>query len=145
MKQDLSKKQAVALECIQTFIQQKGYSPTTRELVEALGYQSTSTVHSLLDQLVTKGYISKEASGPRTIRVLKDLISDVKAQEENERLRSALTKAEVAISAIASFYDLELMVHNWHQNGDGEPLDNFLAENGMDNELLETVRSALGK
>ncbi|GBG09494.1 putative transcriptional regulator [Paenibacillus agaridevorans] len=142
---ELTEKQAAALECIKTFIQERSYSPTTRELAKELGYQSTSTVHSLLDKLAEKGYISKEASGPRTIRILKDLISVEKAQEENERLRNALTKAEVAISAMASFNGLELMVHNWHLNGDGEPLDNFLAENGMDNELLETVRSALGK
>lgn len=69
---DLSKKQAAALDCIKTFIQQKGYSPTTRELAEALGYQSSSTVHSLLDKLAIKGYISKESSGSRTIRILKD-------------------------------------------------------------------------
>jgi SOS-response transcriptional repressor LexA len=67
---ELTEKQTAALECIQSFIQQKGYSPTTRELAKELGYQSTSTVHALLDQLVTKGYISKEASGPRTIKVL---------------------------------------------------------------------------
>ncbi|MEK3882405.1 MarR family transcriptional regulator [Paenibacillus sp. PL2-23] len=67
---ELTKKQAAVLECVKAFIQQKGYSPTTRELAEALGYQSSSTVHSLLDKLAAKGYISKEASGPRTIRVL---------------------------------------------------------------------------
>lgn len=69
---ELTKKQATALECIKTFIQQRGYSPTTRELAEALGYQSSSSVHALLDKLAEKGYISKESGGPRTIRLLKD-------------------------------------------------------------------------
>jgi SOS-response transcriptional repressors (RecA-mediated autopeptidases) len=72
MKQRLTSKQASALDCIQTFIQQNGYSPSIRELAEALGYNSSSTVHALLDKLIEKGYISKEPTGPRTIRVLKE-------------------------------------------------------------------------
>ncbi|MHA6484490.1 LexA family protein [Paenibacillus sp. strain BS8-2] len=88
---NLSKKQEAALECIKTFIQQKGYSPTTRELAEALGYQSSSTVHSLLDKLVAKGYISKEASGPRTIRIIK--VENVSSKQETKSAQFARMKA----------------------------------------------------
>lgn len=45
-----------------------GYSPTVRDIQNALGIKSTSTVHSYLDRLETKGYISKTAGKSRTIR-----------------------------------------------------------------------------
>lgn len=46
-----------------------GYSPSVRDIKEALGYKSTSTVYNCLRKLEREGLISKEEGKSRTIRV----------------------------------------------------------------------------
>lgn len=70
--QQLTRVQQQALDFIETFIKRNGYSPSIRELASAMKYESSSTAHNLLERLERKGYISKEASGPRTIRLIKE-------------------------------------------------------------------------
>ncbi len=48
-------------------ISEKGYSPTVREICNALGIKSTSTVHSDIKALETKGHVKKDPSKPRTV------------------------------------------------------------------------------
>lgn len=54
----------------------------------------------------------------------------------------ALEKAEKFITTMMEFYGEGLTVHNWHQNGDGEPWDNFF-DNNMEGDELESIRTAL--
>lgn len=63
-------------------------------------------------------------------------------RKEINHLREALQKAERFISKIMGFYGQGLTVYNWHQNGEGEPWDNFFDEN-MDGDELEVIRNAL--
>ena len=60
------------MECIATFIDNNGYSPTIRELCELTGLKSTSTVHTHLVRLQSDGLITFEMDRPRTIRVIKN-------------------------------------------------------------------------
>ncbi len=69
----LSKRQAQILEYIQQQINLKGYPPSVREIGEAVGLQSSSTVHNHLTQLEEKGYIRRDPTKPRAIMVLKPL------------------------------------------------------------------------
>lgn len=71
------------------------------------------------------------------------------AQAENARLRNrvmelekALKESERALDAILSFEEDNLLVVNWHLNGDTEPLNNFFYENGL-MEALEMARAAI--
>lgn len=79
MKKSLTKKEAAALEAIQSFVRRNGFAPTIRELAAVLKYSSSSTVHALIDRLREKGYLSKTDAGPRTMRVLEDMQPPVPA------------------------------------------------------------------
>lgn len=70
MYSDLSDKQLAILNFIKSEIKSKGYPPSVREICNAVGLKSTSTVHSHLNKLETKGYIRKDPTKPRTIEVL---------------------------------------------------------------------------
>lgn len=67
----LSKRQSEILSYIVQQINKKGYPPSVREIGEAVGLQSSSTVHSHLTQLEQKGYIRRDPTKPRAIMVLK--------------------------------------------------------------------------
>ena len=45
----------------------KGYPPTVREICDALGIKSTSTVHKDIARLELKGYLKKDPAKPRAI------------------------------------------------------------------------------
>lgn len=67
---DLSPRQAAILDYIIEEIQLKGYPPSVREIGEAIGLKSPSTVHSHLATLEQKGYIRRDKSKPRAIEVM---------------------------------------------------------------------------
>jgi len=54
------------------FQEQRGYSPTLKELAEAMGKRGPSSVHSIIKSLVDKGYIQKYEGNARVLRVLKN-------------------------------------------------------------------------
>ena len=64
---DISKRQTLILEFIQERIKTKGYPPSVREIGEAVGLKSSSTVHAHLVQLEQKGFIRKDPSKPRAL------------------------------------------------------------------------------
>lgn len=63
----LNQRQKLILEFIEERIKTKGYPPSVREIGEAVGLKSSSTVHAYLVQLEDKGYIKKDPSKPRAI------------------------------------------------------------------------------
>lgn len=67
---DLTDKQVLILEFIKSQIIEKGYPPAVREICDAVGLKSTSTVHSHLNKLEKLGYIRKDPTKPRAIEVL---------------------------------------------------------------------------
>ncbi|MCJ8015201.1 LexA repressor [Paenibacillus sp. KQZ6P-2] len=66
----LTKRQGEVLVAIDGFIKSHQYPPTVKELSILMGFASTSTTHSLLIQLEKKGYIHREESKPRAMKVL---------------------------------------------------------------------------
>ncbi len=54
---------------ITQIIRRDGYSPSVRDIQNALSIKSTSTVHSYLSRLERKGYIQKETGKSRTLRI----------------------------------------------------------------------------
>lgn len=54
----------------------KGYPPSVREIGEAVGLKSTSTVHGHLKRLENKGLIHRDAMKPRAIDIRKNESSD---------------------------------------------------------------------
>ena len=64
---DISKRQQLIMDFIQERIKTKGYPPSVREIGEAVGLKSSSTVHAHLVQLQEKGFITKDPSMPRSV------------------------------------------------------------------------------
>lgn len=62
-----TKRQQAVLECIQSFIEEKGYGPTVREVCDKLGLSSPSTVHVHLKALEDKGLIHRDPLKSRSI------------------------------------------------------------------------------
>lgn len=55
------------LAYIQTVIERQGYAPSVREIGEAVGLRSTSTVHGHLTRLEKKGLLHRDAMKPRAM------------------------------------------------------------------------------
>ena len=68
----ITEKQMKVLEYVKEQIKKNGYAPSVREICQALGLKSTSTVHGYLARLQKKGLIQKAALKPRTIRITDD-------------------------------------------------------------------------
>ena len=67
---DLSERQLQVLDFIREKVTERGYPPSVREIGEALGLSSPSTVHSHLSALVKAGLVKRDPSKPRAIEVL---------------------------------------------------------------------------
>jgi repressor LexA len=67
---DISDRQKQILDLIFATVQRRGYPPSVREIGEAIGLSSPSTVHSHLSALVQAGYLRRDASKPRAIEVV---------------------------------------------------------------------------
>lgn len=67
--QSLSKTQKAVFDYIKDYIDEKGVSPSVREIGEAVGLKSTSTVQYNLNALEEAGYIQRDANLKRTIRI----------------------------------------------------------------------------
>lgn len=65
-------KQLRVLAYVKDQIRRNGYAPSVREICQALGLRSTSTVHGYLQRLQKKGLIKKAALKPRTICLTND-------------------------------------------------------------------------
>ena len=70
MYPDLSQRQTMILDFIKEEISKKGYPPAVREIGEAVGLLSSSTVHGHLQTLEDKGYIRRDPTKPRAIEIL---------------------------------------------------------------------------
>ncbi len=70
MAEKLTVRQRQILEFIKDEIRRKGYPPSVREIGQAVGLSSSSTVHGHLQSLEGKGYIRRDPTKPRAIEVL---------------------------------------------------------------------------
>jgi len=64
---DLTPRQRRILEYIADIVRDRGYPPTVREIGEAVGLTSSSSVHSQLANLERKGLLHKDPTKPRAI------------------------------------------------------------------------------
>ncbi|WP_449603651.1 LexA family protein [Paenibacillus sp. Marseille-Q9583] len=81
----LTNRQSETLELIKAFIVQKGYAPSVSEVADLLKIRSRSTAHSLVKQLVDKGYLVKTDNEVRTLRVVGQKNSDSLQSQEDLR------------------------------------------------------------
>ena len=77
----VSKRQEDILAFIKQEVRTKGYPPSVREIGEAVGLASSSTVHGHLERLESKGLIRRDPTKPRAIEILEDNPSELAAQK----------------------------------------------------------------
>lgn len=68
----LSNRQQSIIDFIRKEVRDKGYPPSVREIGEAVGLASSSTVHGHLARLEKKGLIRRDPTKPRAIELLVD-------------------------------------------------------------------------
>lgn len=66
----LTERQQQVLEYIKQTVSERGYPPSVREIGEAVGLSSPSSVHAQLNSLVEAGMIKKDPSKPRAIMIM---------------------------------------------------------------------------
>jgi len=80
---DLSDKQIKIMEYIKNELSLRGYPPSIREICQAVGLSSTSSVHAHLNTLEEKGYIKKGTNKRRAIEIIDadDICSNMPRKE----------------------------------------------------------------
>ncbi|WP_018636852.1 transcriptional repressor LexA [Parafrankia elaeagni] len=81
----LTQRQKKVLEVIRTAVERRGYPPSVREIGEAVGLTSTSSVAHQLKVLQEKGYLRRDPNRPRAMEVL-----PIGGQKTGARARAAL-------------------------------------------------------
>lgn len=66
----LTERQRQVLDYIKETVHDRGYPPSVREIGEAVGLSSPSSVHAQLNSLVDAGMIKKDPAKPRAIMIL---------------------------------------------------------------------------
>ena len=78
MTEQLTDRQTKILDYIRKVSQTRNYPPSVREIGEAVGLSSSSTVHNHLNQLERRGLIKRDPSKSRTVQLLGDEEMDQK-------------------------------------------------------------------
>ena len=72
MTEHLSERQTRILDYIRYVTRVRNYPPSVREIGEAVGLSSSSTVHNHLNQLERRGLIKRDPSKSRTVQLVQD-------------------------------------------------------------------------
>ena len=82
-RRSLSDKQVSILEFIQRAVATRGYPPSMREIGDAVGLASLSSVTHQLNQLELSGYLRRDPNRPRALEVLIELDQSQSTPSEN--------------------------------------------------------------
>ena len=81
----LTARQREILEVIEASMQERGYPPSVREIGEAVGLNSPSTVHNHLATLQKLGYLRRDPTKPRAMEVRFDTNSGIAMERRPAR------------------------------------------------------------
>src|SRR2546422_6841231 len=70
MTEQLTERQNKILDYIRYVTKARNYPPSVREIGEAVGLSSSSTVHNHLNQLERRGLIKRDPSKSRTVQLV---------------------------------------------------------------------------
>lgn len=85
MSEALTPRQREILNVISTSMQKRGYPPSVREIGEAVGLNSPSTVHNHLNTLQKMGFLRRDPTKPRALEVRFDTNSEVAMERRPSR------------------------------------------------------------
>jgi len=88
-RKSLSDKQLAILEAIARSINTQGYPPSMREIGDAVGLSSLSSVTHQLNQLELSGYLRRDPNRPRALEILIDVPSSEESTESTVTIGDA--------------------------------------------------------
>ena len=102
----ITSKQLEILDYMKNQILNKGYPPSVREICEAVGLKSTSSVHAHLATLEKNGYIRRDPTKPRAIEIVDDSFYNFRTEVVNVPLvgRVAAGDPILAVQNIESYF-----------------------------------------
>ena len=128
----VSKRQEDILTFIKDEVRKKGYPPSVREIGEAVGLASSSTVHGHLARLESKGLIRRDPTKPRAIEILEiDNLIDSRPNVLNVPLVGKVT-AGLPITAIENIEEFFPLPETF-----GTSEDNLFMLEIMGNSMIE--------
>lgn len=116
----LTARQRQVLEFIDSEVRQRGYPPSVREIGEAVGLSSPSTVHAHLAALQDKGYLRRDPSKPRAIEVTLEPSTGADVERRPVRHVPLLGDVAAGTGVLAAEQVEELMPVPEDLTGDGE-------------------------
>jgi len=117
---DLTPRQRQVLEFIDAEVRQRGYPPSVREIGEAVGLSSSSTVHAHLAALQDKGYLIRDPTKPRALEVRLDMESGAPIERRPVRHVPLVGDVAAGTGVLAAESVAELMPVPEDLTGDGE-------------------------
>ncbi len=118
--QALTARQRQVLEIIEQHTRDNGYPPSVREIGEAVGLTSPSTVHAHLAALQRHGYLRRDPTKPRAIEVRWDPNSDAVADRRPVRHVPLVGDVAAGTDVLAQENVEELLPLPVDFTGDGE-------------------------
>jgi repressor LexA len=116
----LTARQRQVLEFIDSEVRQRGYPPSVREIGDAVGLSSPSTVHAHLAALQDKGYLRRDPSKPRAIEISLEPSTGSNAERRPVRHIPLLGDVAAGTGVLANEQVEELMPVPEDLTGDGE-------------------------
>ena len=95
---ELTKRQREILEVVQRHIRRHGYPPTVREIGDAVGLTSSSTVHAHLQALENRGVLRRDPTKPRALDLV-DRASAPSRESAADRVRVLPLVGQIAAGA----------------------------------------------
>jgi repressor LexA len=90
-RKELPPRQQEILDFIQSYVQQNAYPPSVRDICEAVGLSSTSTVHGHLNALEEKGFIRRDGANARAISLLDESGDNITLEDSTEVFRNVVS------------------------------------------------------
>ena len=106
----ITPKQQEILDYLKSEIINRGYPPAVREICEAVGLRSTSSVHSHLESLERNGYIRRDPSKPRAIEIVDDSFNLTRREIVNVPIIGTITAGQpiLAVENIESYFPIPM-------------------------------------
>lgn len=88
MRRQSTEKQKRILDFVNSHTIEKGFPPSVREICKAVGFKSTSTVHSYLKKLEAEGFILKDPAKPRALKVLDESAKNLEGYVADQEIEN---------------------------------------------------------
>lgn len=131
-----TKKQRLLLTYIEGFIKEHGYSPSYREIMAGMNYNSVATVALHVDNLIKRGHLRKRENSARSLEVVGSdaqrvgALNAIQANEEKwivERVDAMLRQLEDAdVPEEKSIDDVYVMIGALHVLGLDDAVRSFV-------------------